>query len=392
MRVLFVATWPTHWQPMVPLAWALNAQGHQVRVAVPPRHTDVVVRSGQIAVPAGSEDVDIAEIHKREVLPLMGSVAEESKGAVTELRIRRTRASIGIYEKVAKAMAHDTMAFAEKWRPDLVVYEPTAFVGPLVGEVLGVPAARHLWGPDGTSAGPGRGGRLESTALDELARGFGVPTFDNRGDLTIDPCPASLQPPLDCKRLPMRYVPYNGSMARPPAPLPAPARPRICVSWGVSTFALAGGDSFLVPQVLEALRGLPIEIVVAAREEHHDLVAAPGVEARVVEMELRLLLPTCDALIHQGGGGTLLTAAACGIPQLVIPQMPDQRFSARQLASAGAARVIPADEFDVEAVRKQAQALLDDDDLKAGAERLRDENSSRPSPAEVVSELEKIIG
>src|SRR5262249_18818214 len=158
---------------------------------------------------------------------------------------RRTRASIGIYEQVAEAMAHDTVAFAEKWQPDLVVYEPTAFVGPMVGEGFGVLAARHLWGPDGTSAGPGRGGRLEREALDAVASQFGVPTFDNRGDVTVDPCPASLQPQIEYRRLPMRYVPYNGAMRRPPAPLPDPVKPRIAVSWGVSTFALTGGDAFL---------------------------------------------------------------------------------------------------------------------------------------------------
>ena len=394
MRVLLVATWPTHYQPIVPLAWALSAHGHETRAVIPPAHAESVTRSGQIAIPVGSSDVDIPELFKRDVLPLIAAAGDAGtatgNGAATALRVRRTEAAIGIYVSVAQAMAHDTVDFARQWRPDLVVYEPTAFVGPLVAKLLGVPAVRHLWGPDGTSSGPGGGGRLENPALNELAGEFGLSDFDTRGDVIIDPCPASLQTAIQGTLLPMRYVPYNGSMPGAQVPRRDPGKPRVCVSWGISTVALAGAEAFLVPQVVEALSELPVEVVVAARSDHHQMFAAQNGQVRVVEMELRSLLPTCDALIHQGGGGTMLTAVASGVPQLVIPQLPDQRFSARRLEMTGAGRVVPADEFDAKIVRDEVRALLADAELNAAVARLHAENSARPSPTQVVPELERI--
>ncbi|MET9068873.1 hypothetical protein [Streptosporangium sandarakinum] len=39
---------------------------------------------------------------------------------------------------------------ARHWRPDLVVFEPTSYAGPLVAALLGVPAVRHIHGVDMT--------------------------------------------------------------------------------------------------------------------------------------------------------------------------------------------------------------------------------------------------
>ena len=90
-----------------------------------------------------------------------------------------------------------------------------------------------------------------------------------------------------------------------------------------------------VPRVVRALAGLDVEVVVAVLESQRELFTEMPANVRSVgPVPLHLLLPTCDAIIHQGGGGTLMTALVSGLPQLVVPTFPDQAFSARQLAAS----------------------------------------------------------
>ncbi|WP_433254694.1 nucleotide disphospho-sugar-binding domain-containing protein [Streptosporangium sp. CA-135522] len=383
MRVLCVSSWPTHYYPMVPLAWALRSRGHEVRVAVPPAHAGTVVASGHLAVPVG-EDVDITELFKRDIQPLIGNDDPE-------VRRRRTLAAIGVFVSVAEAMAAEAVPFARSWRPDLVLHEPTAFAGPLIAGILGVPAVRHLWGPDGTSAGPGGGGRMDIPSLRRLAERYGLADLDPMGDVSVDPCPPSMQAQVELERLAMRYVPYNGAASAPRHLLEPSGRTRVCVTWGVSTAALAGSELFLAPRVVEALAGLDAEIVVAVNSATRELLGEPGGNVRIVEsVPLHMLLPTCAALVHQGGGGSMLTAVAGGVPQLVIPQLPDQRFSARQLAGTGAGRHLPGEEAEPDAIRAGVEALLTEPAHLDAARRLQRENDDRPSPLEVAQRLERI--
>ncbi|GHH30934.1 hypothetical protein Srubr_25170 [Streptomyces rubradiris] len=59
MRFLFTTfAWSSHYYPMVPLGWALQAAGHEVRVATTPSLVDAVVTTGLPAVAVG-KDIDI---------------------------------------------------------------------------------------------------------------------------------------------------------------------------------------------------------------------------------------------------------------------------------------------------------------------------------------------
>jgi UDP:flavonoid glycosyltransferase YjiC (YdhE family) len=49
------------------------------------------------------------------------------------------------------------------------------------------------------------------------------------------------------------------------------------------------------------------------------------------------LFPRCAAIIHHGGAGTTATAAASGVPSIVVPFFADQPFWARRASQAGAA-------------------------------------------------------
>jgi UDP:flavonoid glycosyltransferase YjiC (YdhE family) len=103
---------------------------------------------------------------------------------------------------------------------------------------------------------------------------------------------------------------------------------------------------------------------------------------------LRSVLPGADLVVHQGGAGTALTAGLSAVPQLVLPQLPDQVTNADNLVAAGVARVLRPGRADPEAVRGAARALLTG--YTEAAQRLQAEILAQPTPAEVVPRLEQV--
>jgi UDP:flavonoid glycosyltransferase YjiC (YdhE family) len=281
------------------------------------------------------------------------------------------------------------VSFARYWRPDLVVFEPTSFVGPLVARLLGVPAVRHLWTADFTA----QLDLVERWLLGPLFARFGLDEIGVLGDLTLDPCPPRLEVADDLPRQPIRYVPYNGRSVLPGWLREPPARRRVCVTWGGSLTGVGLTDRMShVPRVVRALGGLDVEVVVAVLESQRELFTELPANVRSVgPVPLHLLLPTCDAIIHQGGGGTLMTALVCGLPQLVVPSIPDQAFNARQLAGTGAGRCLPGGEAVTEAaVAEHAGSILDDAAYRDAARVLQAEALALPAPADVVPILEQL--
>src|SRR5262249_35589706 len=159
---------------------------------------------------------------------------------------------------------------------------------------------------------------------------------DMMGRWTIDPCPPRLRLPVRCDLLPMRYVPYNGSAVAQDWMLEPPGKPRVLLTPGTSTIRLTGGDPAPIPAALRALAELDVEVILAVSEAHRDMFSEVPSTVRVVEsVPLHLMLPNCAAVVHQGGSGTMLTAAFFGLPQVVIPQIAEQGTNAKQLAAAG---------------------------------------------------------
>ncbi len=389
MRVLF-ATWAGggHYAPLVPLGWALRAAGHEVLVASHPSYVPTIVGSGLPALPAGPDIDMFALLHAKHSGEEWRPWRPEGAAAGPVPNRRGYGGMSDTAEQVAHVLAGDVVSFARYWRPDLVVFEPTSFVGPLVARLLGVPAVRHLWTADFTAPVNG----FEPT-ISSLPGRFGLDEIGVLGDLTLDPCPPRLQVVDDLPRQPIRYVPYNGPAVLPGWLREPPARRRVCVTWGTSLTGMGGSDRMAhVPGVVRALGGCDVEVVVAVLESQRELFTQMPANVRSVgPVPLHLLLPTCDAIIHQGGGGTLMTALVCGLPQLVVPSIPDQAFNARQLAATGAGRYLPGGEAVTEAaVAEQAGIILDDGACRAAARELRAEALALPAPADVVPILEQL--
>ncbi|XVQ90066.1 glycosyltransferase [Microbispora siamensis] len=393
MRILFASwAWPSHFYPMVPLAWAFQAGGDEVRVAGQPGLVPYVVRTGLPAVAVG-HDVDGSDIMRRFMTrpaaqgrPLDMS-RDEADGERDETGAPRKRRPLALYERMADAMLPDLLALARAFRPDLIVHEPTTYAAALVAAALGVPNARHLWGVDFQY----QARRFEQEVFAPHRERLGVGSFAPQGLVTVDPCPAALQVPTEHTPLPIGYLPFNGSGVMPRWLLDPPERPRVCVTWGTTMGAFTGGRSG-VAEVLDALGDADLEVVAAVSARDGEMLGpVPGNVRTVTMLPLHLLLPTCDLMVTQGGSGTVMTAAAAGVPMVVVPQLPDQTLNAQRVAAAGAGVHLPPEAREPSDVRAAVDKALGEPAHTRAAREVGEENRRRPLPAEVAGRLRRMV-
>ncbi|MEV6210115.1 nucleotide disphospho-sugar-binding domain-containing protein [Kitasatospora sp. NPDC051914] len=387
---------------MVPLEWAVRSAGHEVRVASAPSLTAAVTASGLPMVEVGSavslggsaRNRDLTAWHDHDRWPARWPVEpallDDSRKRLLEALGQRQFAMAG-------SMLDDLLAFARHWRPDLVVHDAVSYAGPVVAAALGVPNVSHLWGSPGLQ-------KLEMKGFgDEPQDGYAA-LFDRVGaDVRtrpaawIDPCPPSMGfgPLPDVRQ--ERYVPYNGPGTMPSWLLDPPQRPRVCVTWGATTAELLGSAmTDLLRQAVEAVAGLPVEVVLATTADQRDLLGElPPSVCTAVSLPLHLLLPGCAAVVHHGGAGTTLTAAGAGVPQVTVTRRPEPTLNAERQAATGAGIHLTYGELareadPVTAIRERVAAVLAGASYRDAARKLAAEIAEQPAPAEVVAELEKL--
>lgn len=392
MRVLF-ASWAQtgHYQPLVPLGWALRAAGHEVAVLTNPSFVPTVAGSGLTAVPVGP-DIDVTRELRERFAALSSTRVTTGVSAAAAGRARARelpgnqmgRVTMGSVLEGCLAMLDDALEFTARWRPDLVVFEPTGFLGPAVARLRGLPSARVLWAPDYTAGLQAITNRLFGAEFER----FGLVDVDLTGTLTLDPCPPRLQVRDNVRRRPMRYVPYPGP--RPSAPHALTVRGgrrRVAMTWGTTTHNLGMSDSYLAPRVLRALSALDADIVLAVGpRELPEFGELPANVIHAGPVPLREVLPACDAVVHQAGGGTTMTSVLAGPPQLAMPTLDDTTFNAECLAATGAGIHLGPDADETE-IRRNARSLLDDPAYREQARRLRAEAAAMPPPSDVVRVL-----
>src|ERR1700760_1760076 len=202
VRVLVTTwAWTSHFLPLVPLSWALRGNGHELAVASTASLMPSITAAGLPAVALGKDNE--AEVRQLTRWYFKWLTDRSAPVSWPEVRAQGT-STVEMYRMLADTSIDDMLEFSAAWHPDLVIYDPTTFAGPLVAAVLGVPAVRHLWGMDYTYLTH----EFEPVALAEVCARIGLPTVEPLGDVTVDPCPPSLQ--LDVgtglSRLPMRFV------------------------------------------------------------------------------------------------------------------------------------------------------------------------------------------
>jgi UDP:flavonoid glycosyltransferase YjiC (YdhE family) len=394
VRVLFTPLpWSTHIYQIVGLAWACRLAGDDVRVAVDDALVEVVAAAGLTPAPLGPGFDFMAEARRASQLPRWEGPGD------TMTSDQRAR-PLNRYLTVAETQIDSLAAFAGRWRPDLVVFDPMSLAGPLVAQQLGVPAVRHLCGTDitrligwpGMGAATGESGAEWPERLVELYEHNGGKPVDDLAVLTVDPCPTALQVPGHPNRMTICPVPYNGSGWLPTDVLGEPDRPRVLVSWG-HTATAAGGDAALgTPAIVEALAGEDVDVVVAAApQDAAQLRDMPANTTVLTSVPLHTVLPSCAAIVHQGGGGTVMTSGFYGVPQLAVPDQPHHKISATGLPDTGAGLLLPAEQASGQRIRDAVRLLVEDRAIHDAAAGLREEILAQTAPAEVAGRLRELV-
>ncbi|KMS77321.1 hypothetical protein ACM01_01450 [Streptomyces viridochromogenes] len=404
MRVLFTTSnWAGHYFCMIPLGWALQAAGHEVRVACLPTQTDTISSAGLVPVPVmdGPDMMYTARLslyaryRGKEIdlpsLPLHPATGERV-GHIDEFDVEEAQARfLPAYNETVRRSWEAVRRLARAWRPDLVCHDVLAEEGALAARELGVP---------GVFCAPGLFGTVDEELdldlstrdlLNSAARDTTEPW--NREDIehVVDPSPPSAVPPLNgADRIPMQYVPYNGPGAMPLWTLESAGRPRICVVWGRSATGIFGPEVPALRAAVVAAAEHGAEVVVTASAEQ---VAALGeLPARVrtlCDFPLHLLLEASDAVIHHGSDNCLMNAALAGVPQLALAMAGDQVVFSRRLAATGAVVALRGLTAEPEQVRTAVSHLLDER-YRSAAAQLREEMLANPSPGLLVGTLEQL--
>ncbi len=381
MRVLIIATpVDTHFLPMLPLVRALTGAGHDVLVAGQPDVTGPAEAAGLTTATFGEafHYQDLRRGRRPEGLRPLEVVgrppAQQIDGAAQ------------MWRNHAPYFLYDYLELAREWRPDLVLGDHMEFAGPVIAEVLGVPSVWHRWGTAPTSAF-----MLGQTRmwLGPLCERLGLDSVPEP-DLTLDPAPPTLASTEAPPARPIRPEPHTGD-GTPWTYTSAPGR-RVAVALGGYTLDLDGAP--LLRRVLDALATAGgVEAVVSAAPEHRSAIGAlPDGMTYTERTEPGLLFAGADLVVHHGGPGSTLAAAAFGVPQLVLPQLDEKFIAGDRVAAAGAGISLDTAELqnDDAQLAYATTALLTEPRYREGARRLRAEVEAMPTPADTVTLLEQL--
>lgn len=361
-----------HIYPVMPLAEAARAAGARVQVAV--GHPFF----GRLPFPTVlGTDVDPTATsvpdHTRERFP----------GVADDMRSRWVPAYFGVAHALPAVAA-----LRRAWRtdrPDLVVYDPANPAAAVVADELGIPAmvfsVFHYFPP-----------MLDLPAI--TRRALDHPAVDPWEPLTevtlprpyIDPVPAVLQVGPIANHsdvVPIRTVPWEDSLTEPSAyPKRRSARPLIYATLGtvVPTAALLREVILEAAQVGDVIASTGPTIDLAQLSDLPDNIAVHQF------LPIRTVMGVADLVVHHGGMGTTLAAAAYGIPQLLLPQVGDQFANAEAVPRARVGQALIGQRSEG-LIRDALAALNADPDIRESARALAQTIAATPGPNHVAEVL-----
>jgi len=344
-----------HLYPMVPLAVACAAAGHEVTVATGEPFLDALPVPTARGVAAGAN---------------LRGVEDETRRNHPSLPDGPELAAYLFGETTVRLMAPELRAVFERERPDLVVHDVMTLGAPVAAARLGIPAVAFgigLWSPLYAHI-------YEVAGADPaLPGGY------------LDPIPPSVQSPvpLPATRRPIRPVAWA-----PDAPLPAwlPGSPRRRVYVTLGTVAYGAVE--VLRRAVLATAGHDVDVLVAVGPAGDpallgELPPNVHVEKFVPQAEV---LRHVDLVVHHGGAGTMLSTLAEGLPQLILPQGADQPFNAMAVERAGAGRGLPGDAQTPAALAEAVGALLADGPERLAAKKIAAEIAAMPAPETLATE------
>jgi len=421
MRILFLTVAnKSHLYIAAPLAWALRGAGHEVCVASQPDLAESITATGLLGVSVGAlgNQQLTDQMNEAEPQDAPGAVVEPDLGRKPTQDDYAADDRAGEFESLVKylfpvmspdSVMDDLVAFARQWRPDLVIWDMLTYAGPVAARACGAAHARLVLATDGI-------GQLRTSYL---AGGYGEPSKDELrawmqskldhygggeftedlalGQWSIDLMPPWTYHPEGVNFVPVRHVPFNGPTMAPDWLFDPPAKPRVCITLG-NSHRDAGRVEASASALINAVDGLDIEVIATLSAKQLDVLPRIPDNVRSVEfVPLNELLPSCSVLIHHGGAGTFVGAAASGVPQLIVPSTwwSERWYGPIAMASGlessgGGVYVCNSDQLTAERLRAELVRVLDDPSFRRRAGELSADVLKMPTPNEIVPVFEEL--
>ncbi|MEO7752300.1 MAG: glycosyltransferase [Terracoccus sp.] len=400
MRILFASTAGAgHLGPLVPLARACLAAGHDVVVTAPSSFAGAVERSGLAHFPF--DDVPgavLGPIFAR--LPHL-STDEANRTVVREVFARHD----------AQAALPGVARAIDEWWPDLLVREPAEFGSLAAALRARVPAVEVAIGMGPPLAGLAAEVAQPLAELDALA-GLDPGTVASAAaasplltsvPLSLDAAPgvdaAAAGPSATAPRQTWRYrdAPPPRAVGSLPPAWGDPDLDLVYVTFGSVT---GGLEPFagVFGSALQALADAPVRVLMTT--------ASPSVADRLrpwpSNAHVETWWPQVEVMSHaaavvgHGGFGTTMTALAAGVPQVVLPLFAaDQFVHADHVDAVGAGVRLdggPAAPALAPALAAAVGAVLADPGFRRRAGAVAAEIAALPDPADLVPVLEDLAG
>jgi UDP:flavonoid glycosyltransferase YjiC (YdhE family) len=373
-----------HLHPLVPLARALVAAGHEVLVA-----------TGSILRPT----VEAAGLPFAEAGPNTDALPPEVRQRLRSLRndpqaFQLLRIPVIFVDFAARAMSPDVLHLIDDWQPDLLVRDAEDFSGLVAAEVRGIPhaaAGAVMFSPPW----------LHEATVDALAAvraDYDLPPDETAASLArylvLAPIPPSWVEPDEAVPPTAHFIrpePFNASgtegLSEAVRRLHAD-RPTVHASLG--TIFTDVTDVFVT--ILDGLRDEPLNLVLTVGRTRDPAEFGSQPANVVIEQYIphELLLPRCDAMLTHAGLNSVMACLALGLPMVGVPIGADQHRNAERLAALGAGVAIRPAERSPEAFRAATWEVLTDPSYRDHAENIRDEIAELPGSDYAVALLEQL--
>ena len=382
LRVLVTSTpGAGHRGPLAPLAAALHAAGHQVLWATAEEACDRVRAIGFDAVACGmsvGERVAALAPQMPEIMAL-------------DPRQRRQRLFVGFFAEIAAPrMLADLTRVFDSFQPDVAIHEMAELAAAPIAAGRGIP---HVTVAFSGALHPSVLGAVLD-ALDEIWVANGVADANNSdlfGALYLHPFPRSFGPPPT--EVTAMLMQAGDAVVQSAAPdwLSALGAQRPLVYLTAGTERAANAAPWVA--AFAALGAFDVDVV-ATIGPILDAASLGTVPANVhIErfVPQHLLVSRAAVVASHGGAGTVLGAAAHGVPQVLYPIAADQWDNADAVSRAGAGVVCELEHRDATALAEVFQRALREPELRAAAGVVAAEIAAMPIAADHVAAIEALV-
>ncbi|HEX7256164.1 MAG TPA: glycosyltransferase [Gaiellaceae bacterium] len=150
-------------------------------------------------------------------------------------------------------------------------------------------------------------------------------------------------------------------------PPPASDRPLVLATAGGGEDGFALLSTFIRASAGESWQGLAVsgsQCPPERAQRLRTLATVAGVTFHRFIPKISLAFPSLDALVSMGGYGTLVEAAASGVPTICVPRVRPRReqlIRARAFAHLGLLRLVESERLDAQVLRSEIEAALADE-------------------------------